>query len=245
MTTAPRVLITGGGTGTGADMARAFATAGHEVVITGRTPASLDSVAGGNIRAVTADVTDPASVAAMFAKSGPCQIVIANAGIAAAAPFHKLALDDWNQMIATNLTGVFLTLQQGLAQMSEGGRLIVVASVAGLRGVAYAAHYAASKHGVMGLVRSVALEVARRGITCNAICPGYLDTEMTRRSVANVVEKTGRSREEAITTIARNNPQGRLIPVGDVTATALWLASDAASSVNGAGIVIDGGGGGI
>lgn len=236
-----RVLITGGGTGTGADMARAFAAAGHEVVITGRTRAALDQVAGGKIRAVTGDVSDPESVASIFTEAGPCQIVIANAGVAEAAPFGKVSLDHWNRMIATNLTGVFLTFQQGLAQMQDGGRLIAICSITGIRGAAYAAPYAASKHGVMGLVRSLALEVAKKGITANAICPGYLDTEMTQRSIANVMEKTGRSRDEAIAAIAGRNPQARLIQPSEVTAAALWLASDAACSVNGQAIVLDGG----
>ncbi|WP_299906421.1 SDR family oxidoreductase [uncultured Paracoccus sp.] len=236
-----RVLITGGGSGTGADMARAFAGAGHEVVITGRRLDRLSDVAAGPIRAVQGDVTDPDSIAAMFREAGPCQIVIANAGMAEAAPFRKVTMEHWNRMIATNLTGVFLTFQQGLAQMGEGGRLIAICSITGLRGAAYAAPYAASKHGVMGLVRSLALEVAKKGITANAICPGYLDTEMTGRSIANIMEKTGRSRDEAIAALAGKNPQGRLIPPAEVTAAALWLASPAAASVNGQAITLDGG----
>lgn len=239
-----RVLITGGGSGTGADMARAFAAAGHEVVITGRSRDRLAEVAGGNIRAVTGDVGNADSVAAMFAEAGPCQIVIANAGVAEAAPARKITMDHWNRIIATNLTGVFLTFQQGLAQMQDGGRLIAIASVGGLRGIPYAAPYSASKHGVLGLVRSFALELAKTGITCNAICPGYLDTDMTRRTVANIMEKTGRSEAEAIRAVAANNPQGRLIGVDEVTSAALWLASDGARSVNGQAITIDGGGAG-
>lgn len=236
-----RVLITGGGSGTGADMARAFAAAGHEVIITGRNSGKLQQVAGSVIRAVTGDVSDPAQVEAIFAKAGPCQIVIANAGIAEAAPFGKVTADHWQRMIATNLTGVFLTFQQALAQMQAGGRMIAISSIAGLRGAAYAAPYAASKHGVMGLVRSLALEVAKKGITVNAICPGYLDTEMTRRSIANIVEKTGRSEAEAIASLVARNPQGRLIAPAEVTATAMWLASPGAASVNGQAITLDGG----
>lgn len=236
-----RVLITGGGSGTGADMARAFAAAGHEVIITGRDSGKLQQVAGSVIRAVTGDVSDPAQVEAIFAKAGPCQIVIANAGIAEAAPFGKVTADHWQRMIATNLTGVFLTFQQALAQMQAGGRMIAISSIAGLRGAAYAAPYAASKHGVMGLVRSLALEVAKKGITVNAICPGYLDTEMTRRSIANIVEKTGRSEAEAIASLVARNPQGRLIAPAEVTATAMWLASPGAASVNGQAITLDGG----
>lgn len=239
-----RVLITGGGSGAGADMARAFAAAGHEVVITGRNLDKLAAVAGGPIRAITGDVSDPTSMAAILAEAGPCQIVIANAGIAEAAPARKITMGHWNRIIATNLTGVFVTFQQGLCQMGEGGRLIAIASVGGLRGIAYAAPYSASKHGVLGLVRSFALEVAGSGITCNAICPGYLDTDMTRRTVANIMEKTGRSEAEAIRTLAMNNPQGRLIGVAEVSAAALWLASAGACGVNGQAITIDGGGAG-
>lgn len=236
-----RVLITGGSSGTGADMARAFADQGHEVVITGRNAASLTQVAGGHIRAIVGDVGDPDQLRAVFAEAGPCQIVIANAGVSEAAPFGKVTLDHWHRMIATNLTGTFLTFQQGLAQMSEGGRLIAIASIAGLRGAAYAAPYAASKHGVMGLVRSLAIEVAARRITVNAICPGFLDTPMTGRSIASIADKTGRSAAEALAVLIDRNPQGRLVTPSEVSAAALWLASDGASSVNGQAIVLDGG----
>ena len=236
-----RVLITGGGSGTGADMARAFAAQGHEVVITGRDPAKLEAVAGGLIRAVPGDVSDEDQVRRIFDAAGPCPVVIANAGIAEAAPFGKVTMEHWNRIIAVNLTGVFLTFRQALAQMGPGGRMIAICSITGVRGAAYAAPYAASKHGVMGLVRSLALEVARKEITVNAICPGYLDTEMTRRSIANIMEKTGRDHDAAVAALAGKNPQARLIAPSEVTATALWLASPGAASVNGQAIVLDGG----
>lgn len=236
-----RILITGGGSGTGADMARAFAAQGHEVVITGRDASKLDTVAGGLIRAVPGDVSEEDQVRAVFDAAGPCQVVIANAGIAEAAPFGKVTMEHWNRIIAVNLTGVFLTFRQALSQMGPGGRMIAICSITGVRGAAYAAPYAASKHGVMGLVRSLALEVARKETTVNAICPGYLDTEMTGRSIANIMDKTGRDRDAAVAALAGRNPQGRLIAPAEVTATALWLASPAASSVNGQAIVLDGG----
>lgn len=167
--------------------------------------------------------------------------MIANAGVADAAPFGKVTMDHWQRMITTNLTGTFLTFQHALAQMEAGGRMIAVASIAGLRGAAYAAPYAASKHGVMGLVRSLALEVAKKEITVNAICPGFLDTDMTRRSVANIMDKTGRDEAGAIASLTAKNPQGRLIDPAEVTAAALWLASAGAASVNGQAIMLDGG----
>jgi 3-hydroxybutyrate dehydrogenase len=238
-----RVLITGGGTGVGADMARSFAEAGAEVVVTGRREAHLTELARANpnIRAVVADVTQEQSVREMFEAAGSCDIVIANAGAADSGLLARTTLDQWNAMIAVNLTGVFLTLREGLRQMPGWGRLISVASTAGLRGFAYAAPYAAAKHGVVGLTRSLALEVARRPITVNAICPGYLDTEMTDRSIANIVAKTGKSTEDARAVLTATNPQGRLIRPDEVTATALWLCGPGADSVNGQAIALSGG----
>lgn len=238
-----RALITGGGTGVGAALARAFAAAGAEVVVAGRRKAPLDSVAADlpGTRAVQADVTDEASVCAMFADAGPCDIVIANAGAADSAPFGRVGLDHWNAMLAVNLTGTFLTFREGLAQLPGWGRLIAVASTAGLKGYAYVAPYAAAKHGVVGMVRSLALEVARRPVTVNALCPGFLDTEMTERSVANIMEKTGKDREQAVAALAATNPQRRLIRPDEVAAAALWLCMDGAEGVNGQAIAIAGG----
>jgi len=238
-----RVLITGGGSGVGADMARSFAGAGAQVVVTGRRAAPLEKLARANpsIRAVVADVTQEASVEAMFEQAGPCDIVIANAGAADSGLLAKTTLDQWNDMLAVNLTGVFLTLRQGVRQMPGWGRLISVASIAGLRGFAYAAPYAAAKHGVIGLTRSLALEMAKKPVTVNAICPGYLDTEMTDRSIANIAAKTGKTLAEAQAILTATNPQGRLIRPDEVTATALWLCSPGADSVNGQAITLSGG----
>ena len=238
-----RVLITGGGTGTGADLARGFHAAGAEVVVTGRREAPLRAVADRlpGTRAVTADVTDEASVAAMFAEAGPVDVVIANAGASVSAPFGKTTLADWNAMLAVNLTGAFLTLREGLKQFTGWGRLISVASTAGLKGYAYVAPYTAAKHGVVGLTRALALEVAKKPVTVNALCPGFLDTEMTARSIANIMEKTGKSADEAKAALAATNPQRRLIQPEEVTAAALWLCGPGSEGVNGQAISIAGG----
>jgi 3-hydroxybutyrate dehydrogenase len=238
-----RVLITGGGSGVGADLARGFAAAGAEVVIAGRRAGALEAVAARvpGLRAVVADVTDEASVAAMFAEAERCDIVIANAGQADSAPFGKTSLAQWNAMLAVNLTGVFLTFREGLRQFDGWGRLIAVASTAGLKGYAKVAPYAAAKHGVVGLVRSLALEVARGPVTVNAICPGFLDTEMTDQTIRVIVEKTGRSPDEARAALAAISPQNRLYRPDEVTALALWLCGPGAEGVNGQGIAISGG----
>ncbi len=235
-----RVLITGGGTGVGADLARGFAAASYDVVVVGRTRESLLAIP--NATPVVADVTDEDSVAAMFAESGRCDVVIANAGAALSAPVKATSKADWDQMIGVNLTGVFLTLKAGLAQMDPAwGRLITVASVAGLKGYPYVAAYAAAKHGAVGFTRALAHEVARTGVTANALCPGFLDTEMTDRTLDNIVSTTGRSREQALAAITATNPQRRLIAPAEVTAAALWLCGEGSAAINGQAIAIDGG----
>lgn len=241
--TGKRVLITGGGSGAGENLALGFAAAGAEVVIAGRRLDALAAVTKRvpGMRAVQADVTDEGSVAAMFRAAGPCDIVIANAGQADSAVMARTTLARWNAMIAVNLTGVFLTLRDGLNQMQGWGRLISVASTAGLKGYAKVAPYAAAKHGVVGLTRSLALEIARRPVTVNAICPGFLDTPMTDRSVAVIAEKTGRSLAEARAALEGMNPQGRLIAPAEVTAAALWLCGPGSDGINGQAIAIAGG----
>lgn len=238
-----RVLITGGGSGAGENLALGFAAAGAEVVIAGRRLDALQAVAarGPGIRAVQADVTDEASVAAMFAAAGPCDVVIANAGAADSAPMAKTTLAQWNAMLAVNLTGVFLTLRDGLNQMPGWGRLISVASTAGLKGYAKVAPYAAAKHGVVGLTRSLALEVARRPVTVNAICPGFLDTPMTDQSVQVIAEKTGRSLADSRAVLEAISPQNRLIAPSEVTAMALFLCGPGSEGINGQALSIAGG----
>lgn len=239
-----RVLVTGGGSGAGADLALGFARAGAaEVVICGRRVSALEATAAQHpaIRALACDVTDEASVQRLYAQAGRVDIVIANAGQADSAPFAKTTLDQWNRMIAVNLTGVFLTFREGLRQFDGWGRLVAVSSTAGLKGYAKVAPYAAAKHGVMGIVRSLALEVARGPVTVNAICPGFLDTEMTDHSIKVISEKTGRSLEQARAALESLSPQNRLYRPDEVTAAALFLCRSGSDGINGQSITIAGG----
>ncbi len=237
-------LVTGGGSGLGADLARGLSEAGATVWIAGRREDALRKVAGdGPIRWVTADVTDEAQVAAMFEAAGTPDIVIANAGASESAPFDRTTLDAWNRMIAVNLTGVFLTLREASRRLGRArwGRLIAIASTAGLKGYPYVAPYAAAKHGVIGMVKSLALETARGGVTVNALCPGFLDTEMTGQSIANIVEKTGMDAEAARASLERMSPQRRLFQPAEVTAAALWLCGPGSEGITGQAISISGG----
>ena len=238
-------VVTGGGSGVGAALALAFAKAGATVRIAGRREGCLEAVASQHERIVwtAADVTDEASVEALFERAGPVDIVVANAGAAESAPFARTSRDLWDRMIALNLTGVFLTLRAGKMAIRDPawGRLIAVSSTAGLKGYPYVSAYTAAKHGVVGLIRALALEVARSGVTANALCPGFLDTAMTERSIATIAQATGMSPEEARARLAGSNPQQRLIDPGEVAAAALWLCQDSATAVNGQAIALSGG----
>jgi NAD(P)-dependent dehydrogenase (short-subunit alcohol dehydrogenase family) len=239
-------LVTGGGTGLGADLARGLAAAGAEVWIAGRTAARLEEVAASaaRIRPVVADVTDEASVAAMFDRVGVPEIVIANAGASESAPLARTGLEAWERMLSVNLTGVFLTFREAMRRLGKApdwGRLIAVASTAGLKGYPYVSAYTAAKHGVVGLVRAAALETARTGVTVNALCPGFLDTEMTERSIANIVDKTGMNAEDARASLEAMSPQRRLIRPAEITAAALWLCGPGSEGITGQAIAIAGG----
>ena len=237
-------FVTGGGTGVGASIALALAEAGAAVTICGRRPAPLEAVAArhANLTWAICDITDEAAITAAIADASP-DIVVANAGASESAPFTRTDLDAFRRMIDVNLVGSFLTLREGAKAMRDKpwGRLIAVASTAGLKGYPYVAPYAAAKHGVIGLVKSVALEFARKGITANALCPGFLDTEMTARSIANIVEKTGRSPDEARASLEATNPMHRLVPPEDVARAALWLCGPGSEMITGQAISISGG----
>lgn len=235
-----RVLVTGGGSGIGRGIARAFAEAGEAVTIVGRRKdALLETDGGRGMRCVVADITDEAAVEALF--DTPYDVVVANAGVGRAAPLTEVSLEEWNNTLAVNLTGTFLTFRAALRQMPEGGRLIAVASTQALKGGGRIAAYAASKHGVLGLVRSVAQEVAKKGITCNAICPGFVDTPMAAAAVQSVMDARGLDAAAAEKMVVSGNPVGRMIAVDEVASAALYLASTGAAMVNGHALSVSGG----
>jgi NAD(P)-dependent dehydrogenase (short-subunit alcohol dehydrogenase family) len=235
-----RVLVTGGGSGIGRAVARAFAEAGDAVTVAGRRREALEETAQGfAMEARVADVTDERQVAALF--DAPYDVVVANAGAGKAARLRDTSLEMWNDTLAVNLTGVFLTFRAAYQGMGEGGRLIALASTASLKGGPAVAAYAAAKHGVLGLVRSLAQEVARKGITVNAVCPGYVDTPMAEAAVAGLMARQGISEAEAMAKVTGGNPMGRLITTDEVVAAVMFLASPGASMVNGHALAVSGG----
>lgn len=238
-------LITGGGRGIGRAIALKFAAAGATVAVAARTREQVESVAqeiGEKAIALVCDVADPQSVAEMFTELQP-DILVNNAGIAESATLVQTTDELWQRHLAINLSGTFYCTRAALPSMLERkwGRIINIASIAAKAGAPYIAAYAASKHGVLGLTRSVALEVAASGVTVNAICPGYVETEMVARGVERITTRTGRSAEEALDTLRRMSPQNRLVTPEEVAALALLLASDEGRGINGQGINIDGG----
>jgi NAD(P)-dependent dehydrogenase (short-subunit alcohol dehydrogenase family) len=241
-------LVTGGGTGIGAATARRLAAEGAKVTLLGRRREPLDAVAaecGGTV--VTCDITDRAALENAIedarAANGPLDYVILNAGIADSAPFGRTSRESYDRIIATNLTAVFDGAQLALPDLLQGEdkRLVVVASVAGLGGIALAAPYAASKHGAVGLVRSLALEFAKTNLTVNAVCPAFVDTPMTDASADRISERTGRSETEARDALANLNPNGRLVTPDEVAASILHLCHPSSRSITGSCLTIDGG----
>jgi NAD(P)-dependent dehydrogenase (short-subunit alcohol dehydrogenase family) len=244
-------LVTGGGTGIGAAIAKALAGEGAVLSLAGRRKEPLDAVAGTlpKVSAIIADITREDDCAAMVetarAANGPIDIVVANAGMAESAPFRKMDLPHWQRSLDVNLTGAFLTVRAALDDLTRDAgnesRIVFIASTAALKGYAYVAAYCAAKHGVVGLARALAVELGPRGVTVNAVCPGYTETPMLEASVAGIVAKTGRAAADARETLARDNPHGRLIAPEEVAQTVLWLCAPAARSVNGQAIAVAGG----
>ena len=237
-------VVTGGGRGIGAAVTRALIAEGVTVWVASRSKAELAAVAKTTgARAHPTDVTDPASVRSLADAVGEADILVNNAGIAHSAPLARITLDDWNRLFAVNATGTLLCTQAFLPGMvaRKVGRVVNVASVAGLAGGRYIAAYAAAKHAVIGFTRSVAEEIGASGVTINAVCPGYVDTDMTKESVKRIREKTGKSKAEALAAILSHTPQGRLITPEEVADTVVWLCGEGARGVNGQAIVLDGG----
>ena len=244
-------LVTGATRGIGAEIAAALAADGARVTLLGRDAARLTKVSariGERAAAtVTADITRADAVREAFAAArrqlGPVHILVNNAGQAASAKFADTDEALWNRLLGVNLTGTYLCTREAVPDMLEAGfgRIVNIASIAGLRGAAYVSAYAASKHAVIGLTRSLALEYAARNITVNAVCPGYTDTEMVRQAIGNIMQKTGRSESEALAALTITNPQRRLITPAEVSNAVIWLCRPGTESVTGQSIVIAGG----
>ena len=244
-------LVTGATRGIGAEIAAALAADGARVTLLGRDAARLTEVSariGERAAAtVTADITRADAVREAFAAArrqlGPVHILVNNAGQAASAKFADTDEALWNRLLGVNLTGTYLCTREAVPDMLEAGfgRIVNIASIAGLRGAAYVSAYAASKHAVIGLTRSLALEYAARNITVNAVCPGYTDTEMVRQAIGNIMQKTGRSESEALAALTITNPQRRLITPAEVSNAVIWLCRPGTESVTGQSIVIAGG----
>jgi 3-hydroxybutyrate dehydrogenase len=246
-------LVTGGGRGIGRSTALALAREGASVTLSARTKKEIEAVAdevrglGAKALAVPADVGKPEDVKALFAAAraglGPVDILVSGAGIAPSAPLPRTTDETWSQVIAVNLSGVFYGMREALPEMAGRGwgRVVNVASIAGKSAMPYIAAYVASKHGVLGLTKVAALEVALKGVTVNAVCPGYVDTPMTDGGIARMSEKTGRAPEEIRKHLEELSPQKRMVTSDEVAALVVYLCGDAARGITGPGLNVDGG----
>lgn len=242
-------VVTGGGSGIGAAVAHALAAEGARLTLVGRRRQALEATAATLPGAciAPADVADRTAVddafAAARAAHGPIAILVNNAGIAPSAPFARVTAEAWRETMAVNLDALFHCCQSALPDLlaAETGRIVTVASTAGVKGYGYTAPYVASKHGAIGLMRALAAEYATTGLTANAVCPGFTDTDIVGRAVANIQSKTGRSEADALTELTRFNPQKRLIDPAEVAETVLWLCLPASRSVTGQAVMVAGG----
>ena len=247
-------LVTGATRGIGAAIADSLGGLGADLTLIGRDRPLLDERAGHiagecgvKVHVETADVSDAGAVGKAFesavSANGPITILVNNAGSGKSAPFHKMERELWDSMIAVNLTGTFICTQAALPGMLDAGygRIVNIASTAGLKGYGYVSAYCAAKHAVVGLTRSLALETAKKGVTVNAVCPGYTETDLVRETIDNIVAKTGRSVEDATAELAASNPQGRLVQPWEVAETVAWLALPASASITGQAIPVAGG----
>lgn len=250
--TGKHALVTGGSRGIGFAVAQGLLGMGASVTLVGRGQAALEQAAAelahsGQVAIASGDISEQADVQRLFQQAqaalGVVDILVNNAGQAASERFDRIDVADWQQMIAVNLTGTFHCMQAALPGMVERGwgRIVNVASTAGLVGYAYVSAYCAAKHGVIGLTRALAQETAQKGVTVNAVCPGYTETDIVRDAVVNIQEKTGMSAEQARARLSGRNPQGRLVQPAEVADAVVWLCLPGAAAINGQAIPIDGG----